>query len=161
MDLGMAGFIVGVMGVGLSILSYMKMQTARQAEKEIERKFMHYMAAQEFDELALAAVVIVGKLRRREWEDVADLAHKVGSSFGQARGARSRLLAPLERDKLDGAGIGLQRFIASLPVGANPADVPIEQMQTMISQCQMLVGIASELAGRLRVESILRPEEKE
>jgi len=58
------------------------MKTARRAEKEIERKFMHYMAAQEFGELALAAVQIAGKLRRREWNDVADLAHKVGSSFG-------------------------------------------------------------------------------
>jgi len=160
MILGIAGLVVGVIGIGLSILSYVKMETAREAEKELERKFMHYMAAQEFGELAIAAVAIVGKLRRREWEDVADLAHKVGSSFGQARGARSRLLVPLERDKLDGAGIGLQKLIASLPVGANPADIPIEQMQMMISQCQMLVETASELAGRLRVESILRPEEK-
>jgi len=160
MILGIAGLVVGIIGVGLSFLSYQRMKTARRAEKEIERKFMHYMAAQEFGELALAAVQIAGKLRRREWNDVADLAHKVGSSFGQARGARSRLLVPLERDKLDGAGIGLQKFIASLPIGANPADIPIEQMQTMISQCQMLVDIASELEGRLRVESILRPEEK-
>lgn len=160
MILGIAGLVVGIIGIGLSILSYQKMKTAEEAEKEIERKFMYYMAAQEFNELAFAAVAIVGKLRRREWEDVADLAHKIGSDFGQARGARSRLLVPLERDKLDGAGIGLQNFIASLPVGANPADVPIEQMQTMISQCQMLVDIASELAGRLRVEFILRPEEK-
>ncbi|SRR6266571_823164 len=139
MILGIAGLVVGIIGIGLSFLSYQKMKTAREAEKEIERKFMHYMAAQEFGELALAVVVIAGKLRRREWEDVADLAHKVSSSFGQARGARNRLLAPLERDKLDGAGIGLQKFIASLPIGANPADIPIEQMQTMISQCQMLV----------------------
>ncbi len=82
MILGIAGLVVGIIGVGLSFLSYQRMKTARRAEKEIERKFMHYMAAQEFGELALAAVQIAGKLRRREWNDVADLAHKVGSSFG-------------------------------------------------------------------------------
>ncbi len=160
MIFGIAGLVVGIIGIGLSILSYQKLKTAREAEKALEHKFMLYMAAQEFLDLTVAVVAIVGKLRRREWDDVADLAHMIGSSFGQVRGARNRLLASLEKDKLDGAGIGLQKFIGSLPVGPNPGEVPIEQMQIMISQCQMLVDITSEISGRLRVESLLTPEEK-
>jgi hypothetical protein len=158
--LSVLGLFIGIAGVALSVASYQKMKTAREAEKEIERKFMYYMAAQEFEKIAAEAVAIMGRVTRREWKLATEQAHNIGSAFGQVRGARTRLLVPLEKDKLDGAGIDLQRFIASLPVATDNVEVPVQQMQTMISQCQTLVDIASELAGRLGVDSILRPKEK-
>jgi hypothetical protein len=158
--LGIAGLIVGIIGVAIAVRSDQKMKTAREAEKQIERKFVHYMAAQEFEKLAMEAVTIVGKIRGREWGLVAEMADSIGPSLGQVRGARTRLLQPLERDKLDGAAISIQQFTESLPLGGGEAEVSAERVQTMISQCRALVDVASELAGRLRVESMQQPEEK-
>jgi hypothetical protein len=158
--LSVLGLVVGIAGGALSVFSYQRMKTAQDAEKEIERKFMHYMAAQEFEELGAQAIAIMDKVARREWGTCRDLAHKISFAFGQSRGARTRLLVPLEKDKLDGAGVELQSFMASLPVVVENPEVPVEGIQVMLSQCQALVNIASELTGRFRVESILRPEEK-
>jgi hypothetical protein len=158
--LSVIGLAIGIVGVALSVFSYQKMRTAREAEKDIERKFMHYSATQEFEKLAVEATAIMDKVARREWGPATEQAHGISSALAQARGARMRLLEPLEKDKLDGAGIDLQHFMASLPLPGQNVEVPVEQIQVMLSQCVTLANIASELAGRLRVESIVRPEEK-
>lgn len=152
--LGIAGLVAGIVGVGYAVKLDQKFRTAQEAEKQIEKKFMHYMAAQEFEELAKKAVGIMGNIRRREWDLVAELADDVGPSLGQARGARNRLLQSLEKDKLDVAATNFQEFIDSLPLPGGEPELTEEQIQTMLSRCRPLVDVASEIAGRLRVESI-------
>jgi hypothetical protein len=158
--LGTAGLVAGIVGVAYAVKLDQKLRTAREAEKRIEKKFMHYMAAQEFEELAIKAGGIMGKIRRREWALVPGLADDIGPSLGQIRGARNRLLQSLEKDRLDVAATNVQAFIDSLPLAGQEAELTEDQIQTMLSRCRPLVDIASEIAGRLRVESIQQSEDK-
>ncbi|HEY6945304.1 MAG TPA: hypothetical protein VI431_09215 [Candidatus Acidoferrum sp.] len=156
--LGIAGLVVGIVGVAYAVRLDQKLKTAQDAEKKIEKKFMHYLAAQEFEDLAIEASGIMGKIRRREWASVPDLADKMGVSLGMARGARSRLLQSLEKDRLDAAATDIQAFINSLPLEGHEPELAEDQIQMMLSRCRPLVEVASEIAGRLRVESIQQSE---
>jgi len=162
--LGIAGLAAGIIGVAVGVAYGVKLdqklRTAQEAEKQSERKFMHYMAAQEFEELAIKAAGIMGNIRRSEWALVPGLADKIGPSLGQVRGARNRLLESLEKDRLDVAAANVQAFIDSLPLGGHEAELTAEQIQTMLSRCRALVDVASEIAGRLRVESIQQSEDR-
>lgn len=159
--LGIAGLVAGIVGVGYAVKLDQKLKTARDAERQIEKKFMHYIAAQEFEELAMKVAAMMGNIRRREWALVPGLADKIGPSLGQARGARNRLLESLEKDRLDVASTSVQSFIDSLPIAGQEAQLTEDQIQTMLSRCRPLVDVASEIAGRLRVESIQQSEDKE
>jgi hypothetical protein len=156
--LGIAGLVAGIVGIAYAVKLDQKLKSAREAEKKIERKFMHYLAAREFDELAIVTAEIMGRIRRREWASVSGLADKVGPSLGNARGARNRLLQSLEKDRLDVAATNIQAFIGSLPLEGREAELTEDQIQTMLSRCQPLVDVASEIAGRLVVESIQQSE---
>jgi hypothetical protein len=158
--LGIAGLAAGIVGVAYGVRLEQRLKTAKEAEKQIEKKFMHYMAAQEFEELATIATGIMGCIRRREWPLATESADKIGLSLGQVRGARNRLLESLERDKLDVAATNFQAFIDSLPLLGREAELPEDQIQLMVPRCRQLVDVASEIAGRLRVESIQQSEEK-
>jgi len=160
-SLGLAGLVAGIIGVGYGMKLDQKFRTAQEAEKQIEKKFMHYMAAQEFEELANKAAGIMGNIRRREWALVTELADDIGPSLGQVRGARNRLLESLEKDKLDVAAANVQAFIDSLPLAGREAELTEEQIQIMLPRCRQLVDVTSEIAGRLRVESIQQSEDKE
>jgi hypothetical protein len=70
------------------------------------------------------------------------------------------LLQSLEKDRLDAASTNIQLFINSLPLAGREAELTEDQIQTMLARCRPLVDIASEIAGRLRVESIQQPEGK-
>ena len=155
--LGIAGLIVGLVGVGLSVRSDQKMKTAEKAKAQVERKFMQYMASQEFSKLAADGIALARAVRTGEWNAVADLAGKLSPALSETRGARTRLLGALERDKLDVAVADIQRFIASVPLNG-AAQVANVQLQSMILQCQGLADLASELAGRLSVESMSESE---
>jgi hypothetical protein len=158
--LGIAGVVAGIVGVAYGVKLDQKLKTAQAAEKQIEKKFMHYMAAQEFEDLATKAAEIMGSIRRREWALVPGLADDIGPSLGQVRGARNRLLQSLEKDRLDVAATNVQAFIDSLPLAGSEAGLTEDQIQTMLSRCRPLVDVASEIAGRLRVESIQQSEDK-
>jgi hypothetical protein len=162
--LGIAGLVTGVVGAAVGVAHGVKLdqklKTAREAEKQIEKKFMHYMAAQEFGELAIKVAGITGHIRRGEWAVVPELADKIGPILGQVRGERNRLLQSLEKDRLDAAATNVQDFIGSLPLAGHEAELTGDQIQTMVSRCRPLVDVASEIAGRLRVESIQQPEDK-
>lgn len=158
--LGIAGLVVGIVGVALAVRLEQKSRTAQEAERRIERKFMHYMAAQEFEKLAMEAVGIMGKIRVRDWGLVPQLADKIGPALGQVRGARNRLLQPLERDRLDAAALNIQQFIDSLPLSGQEGSLTEPQIQTMVNQCRPLADVASEVAERLGVESIEQTEER-
>jgi len=158
--LGIAGLAAGIIGVGYAVRLDQKLKTTQEAEKQIEKKFMHYMAAQEFEELAKKAAGIMGNIRRREWALVTELADDIGPSLGQVRGARNRLLESLEKDRLDVAATNIQAFIDSLPLAGREVELTEDQIQVMVPRCRQLVDVASEIAGRLRVESIQQSEEK-
>ena len=158
--LGIAGLVAGVVGVAYAVKLDQKFKNAKEAEKQIERKFIHYMAAQEFEDLAIKAGGIMGSVRRREWALVPGLADDIGPSLGQVRGARNRLLQSLEKDRLDVAATNVQAFIDSLPLVGQEAELTEDQIQTMLLRCRPLVDVASEIAGRLRVESIQQSEEQ-
>ena len=76
--LGVAGLVAGVIGVGYAVKLDQKVRTAEQAEKQIERRILHYMAAPEFEELAKKAAAMMGYIRRREWALVPGLADDMG-----------------------------------------------------------------------------------
>lgn len=158
--LGIAGLLAGIVGVGYAVKLDQKLKNAQEAEKQIERKFIHYLAAQEFEKLAVEAVAIMGKVRSREWAFVPGLADNIGPALGQVRGARNRLLQSLEKDRLDVASTNIQQFIDSLPLAGREAELTEDQIQTMLSRCRPLIDVASEIAGRLRVESIQQSEDK-
>ncbi|MDE3169466.1 MAG: hypothetical protein KGL75_04910, partial [Acidobacteriota bacterium] len=100
--LGIAGLVAGIagvaVGVGYGIKLDQKLKSARSAKKQIEKKFMHFMAAQEFDALALKASVIMRDIRRGQWAAVPATADELAILLGQARGARNPLLQSLEKD---------------------------------------------------------------
>jgi len=154
--LAIAGLVAAIAGVAVGVAHGVKLdqklKTAQEAEKQIEKKFMHYMAAQEFDELAIKAVGLMGKIRESEWALVRGLADDIGPSLGQVRGAHNRLLQSLEKDRLDVAATNVQAFIDSLPLAGGEAELTEEQIQMMLSRCRPLIDVASEIAGRLRVE---------
>jgi hypothetical protein len=158
--LAIAGLVVGIVGVGYGVRLEQRLKTAKEAEKQIEKKFMAYMTVQEFEELATKATGIMGCIRRREWPMATESADKIGASLGQVRGGRNRLLLPLEKDRLDVAATNVQRFIDSLPLAGGEAGLTEEQIQTMVLLCRPLVDIASEIAGRFRVESMQQSEDK-
>jgi hypothetical protein len=152
--------MAGIVGVAYAVKLDQKLRTAREAERQIEKKFMQYMAADEFEELAIKTSGIMVDIRKLEWALVPGLAYEIGPSLGQVRGARNRLLQSLEKDRLDVAATNVQAFIDSLPLAGSEAELTEDQIQTMLLRCRPLVDVASEIAGRLRVESMQQSEDK-
>jgi len=120
--LGIAGLVAGIVGVAYGVKLDQKLKTAREAEKQIEKKFTQYMAADEFEELAMKTAAIMGHIIRLEWALVPGLAYDIGPSLGQVRGARNPLLQSLEKDRLDVAATDVQAFIDSLPRAGSEAE---------------------------------------
>ena len=63
--LGIAGLVAGIVGVAYGAKRDQKLKTAREAEKQIEKKFMLYMATDEFQELAIKTAGILGYKKTR------------------------------------------------------------------------------------------------
>jgi len=158
--LGIAGLVAGIVGVAYGAKLDQKLKTAREAEKQIEKKFMLYMATDEFQELAIKIAGILGNRRRLEWALVPALGYEIGPSLGQVRGAHNPLLQSLEKDRLEVAATNVQAFIDSLPLAGREAELTEDQIQTMLLRCRPLVDVASEIAGRLRVASMQQSEDK-
>jgi hypothetical protein len=156
---GVVGLIVGAVGTLFAIRSDWKMKTAQQAQRQVEQKLLRHMATRSLESLAQSTLAIMGKIRRREWGDVAESAENLGQRVVEVRGAWSRLLEPLEKDRMDAAAMSIQQFIDSAPT-AVPQDEPPEQdVQFMLLRCRRLAEISSEVAGRLGVELMQQPEE--
>jgi len=156
--IGIVGLPIGIYGIYLALQSDRKLKTAQQAKDRIERKFNQYLGAQEFKGLAVDGLAIIQAVRKGDWPAVAMKAGLVNLDLPQARGARSRLLTSLESDKLDAAVAAMRRLNVSLPLADQPPSN--EQIQTMILQCQELVDLAGDLAGRLGVESMSEIEDE-
>jgi len=156
--LGILGFVVGLAGLGYAVRSDKKTQTAELARKRVERKFKQYLAAQEFQKLAADGLALMQNVTTGGWQSASTAANRIGSDLMKARGGHGISLTYLERDKLDVAVAEFQQFILSLHQAGN-AQPTGEQIQTMVSRCLTLAHTASELSGRLSVESMSESEE--
>jgi hypothetical protein len=159
--IGIVGVVIGVIGVIIAFKSDQKMKTARQAQKAVEKKLLHHMATRAFDNLAIDAIAVTTKIRERDWIVVAELGDNLGRRVGETRGAWHQLLEPLEKDMLDSAAASIQQFFNSIPIGNQVGNLqePEENLQLMLARCRSLVNVASEIAGRLGVQSIQQHEE--
>ena len=157
--IGVLGLLVGIIGIILAVRSDRKLKSAEQAKKRVERKFEQYMAARQFDKVATDGLALMQQIRTAGWQSASAAANTIGTDLLKARGAYARLLTGLEQDKLDVAVAEFQQFIISLPQAGQPQPTS-QQIQTMVSQCLVLVLTASELGGRLGVESMSESEEQ-
>lgn len=149
---GVLGLLIGTIGIILAVRSDRKFQATEQARKRVERKFKQYMAAQEFQKLAADGLGVMHEVTTGAWPSVTAIANRIGADLLRTRGGHTPLLTMLERDKLDVAVAEFQQFILSLPVGQS--QLTAQQTQAMISRCLTLAHTASELSGRLGVESM-------
>ncbi len=156
--IGVLGLLVGIIGIFLAFRSDRKLRTAEQARKRVERKFKQYMAAQEFQKLATDGLGLMQEVTAGAWHSATAIANRIGADLLKTRGGHAPLLTTLERDKLDVAVAEFQQFILSLPVGQ--PQLTAQQTQAMISPCLTLAHTASELGGRLGVESMSESEEE-
>ena len=156
---GIVGLIFGAVGTYFAVRSDRKMKTAQHAQHQVEQRLLRHMATRSLEGLTKNTLTIMGKIKRREWSDVAESAESLGQLVVEVRGAWGPLLESLEKDKLDGAAINIQQFIDSIPT-AEPEAQPAERdVQLMLVRCRRLAEIASEVAGRLSVELMQRPED--
>jgi hypothetical protein len=156
---GLVGLIVGAVGTLFAVRSDSKMKTAQQAQRQVEKKLLRHMATRSLEGLAQSTLAVMGKIRRHEWGDVAESAENLGQRLVEVRGAWTRVLDPLEKDKLDAAAMNIQQFIDSAPMAA-PEAPPLEHdVQLMLVRCRRLAEISSEVAGRLSVELMQQPED--
>lgn len=156
---GVLGLLVGIIGIILAVRSDRKLKTTEQARRRVERKFKQYMAAQEFQKLTTDGLGLMQEVTAGSWQSATAIANRIGADLLKARGGHAPLLTTLERDKLDVAVAEFQQFIVSLPQGGQPPPTAA-QTQAMISRCLTLAHTASELGGRLGVESMSEPEEE-
>jgi len=163
----MFGHILEVLGLvltgGFAIRAELRLKTVREAKREVERRFALYMASQEFENLVAELQNVHSKVRALDWDSAHGAAIKVVNALGRARAPRVRLqklLKPLERDNLDAAMNGVEQFIRALPLPNQLIQVPDADVQAMLSRCCRLAAVASEVGVRLRVESMVQPEDK-
>lgn len=158
--IGVVELLFGLTGIFLAVRSDRKLKTAEQARNRVERKFKQYMAAQEFEKLATGGLTLIQEVRTANWQSGITAGSRIGADLLKTRGAYAPLLTHLERDKLDVAAAEFERFILSLPQAGQPQPTAA-QTQAMILQCFTLAQTASELGGRLGVESMSESEEEE
>jgi hypothetical protein len=156
---GIAGLIIGVIGVWFAVKSERKMKTAQQAQRRVERKLLRHMATRRLENLTEDTLAVMVKIKRREWGDVAESAEILGQRVVEVRGAWSHVLEPLEKDKLDAAALSIQQFIDSTPTAETAPRPTDQEVQLMLVRCRRLAEISSEVAGRLSVELMQQPED--
>jgi len=156
---GVVGLIVGGVGTLFAVRSDGKMKTAQQAQRQVEQKLLRHMATRSLENLAENTLAIMGKIKRREWGDVAESAESLGQRVVEVRGAWTQVLEPLEKDKLDAAAMNIRQFIDSAPMAAPEAQPSEQDVHLMLVRCRRLAEISSEVAGRLSVELMQEPED--
>jgi hypothetical protein len=156
--MGFLGLIAGVVGIWYAVRADQKLQKVREAKKQVERKFLHTMASQEFGKIAVQATAMSRAARNSDWETLTGLVDETGAALLRARGARGRLLKPDEKDQLDVAISTMQYYNARLPL-PEETDVELERVQELIAAYQALKDTASELSGRFEVESEVEQED--
>jgi hypothetical protein len=156
---GILGLLAGIVGVWLAVRSDRKLKTAQQARRRVEKKLLRHMAVRNLENLTDNTLIIMAKIKSREWAGVAETAENLGQRVVEVRAGWSQLLEPLEKDKLDAAALNIQQFIDSAPTATPQAQPSEDDVQLMLVRCRRLAEIASEVAGRLGVELMQEPED--
>jgi hypothetical protein len=157
--IGLIGLPVGIVGAWFGFRSDRKMKTAQQAQRRVEQKLFRHMATRSLEGLAKDALALTGKIRRREWDGLAESGENLSQRVLEFRGAWGVLLEPLEKDKLDAAAMNIQQFIESAPTGVPALQPSEEQIRLMLVRCRRLTEVSSEVAGRLGVELMQNTED--
>ena len=142
----------GLLGLILAWRSYLKQQTAEEAQEKLRGRLLHAMAASNFGSLVHTTEMLVLRLRANEWQGAAELATTSNSVLARATGAGSSLLLPLETDKLEAARQQMGLLLHRLPAGTQ--EIPSgEDISSMIVGVYQITAIAAEIEGRLRTEA--------
>ena len=111
---GIVGLVVGAVGTYFAVRSDRTMKSAQHAQHRVEQRLLRHIA-RSLEGLTKNTLTIMGKIKRREWNDVAESAESLGQLVVEVRGAWGHLFESLEKDKLDGAAMNIQQFIDSIP----------------------------------------------
>ena len=142
------GLVLNLASVMVAVYSLIKLRSARQAARVARQKLLNQRATEEFDEMARGAANLSGLIRNQEWRRCAELSIALRISLARANGSWPGLLKGLEKDKLEVAAKGIQFLTARIPAEGRPLDG--EAMPQMIEQCNFVIDVVAEIAGRLK-----------
>ena len=140
--------VLNVASILVAVYSLIKMRSARQAARVARQKLLNQKAVEEFDEMARGAANLVRMLRNQEWHQSAELSTDLRIALARANGSWPSLLKGLEKDKLEAAGKGMQSLAAMIPAEGTTLDG--NALPQMIEQCNFMIDVAAEIAGRLK-----------
>ena len=140
--------LVTVVSLFVALRSEGKKRTALKAEKAAHQKLLNRLAAENFGEMARAALDLAAIVRSVDWNRTAELATALRGDLSQALGAWSKILDPSEKDKLRVASATVKALIEMIP--ATGENIEPARRQEMQSTCSFVIEVVSEVAGRLK-----------
>ena len=140
--------VLNVASILVAVYSLIKMQSARQAARVARQKLLNQRAVEDFEEIARGAGALSRSVRSQDWRHGAELATDLRVSLARANGSWPGLLKGLEKDKLEVAAKGIQFLTARIPAEGQPLDG--EAIPQMIEQCNFVIDVVAEIAGRLK-----------
>lgn len=140
--------VLNLASILVAVYSLIKMQSARQAARVARQKLLNQRAVEEFDEMARGAASLSMVIRNQEWRQCAELSTALRISLARANGSWPDLLKGLEKDKLEVAAKGIQSLTARIPAEGRPLEGEVTQQ--MIEQCNFVIDVVAEIAGRLK-----------
>jgi hypothetical protein len=165
--LGIAGFVIGVLGyrasargVRLSIEAGAREKTAQQAATAARQELLLQRAAEDFRAIGENVQNLTRAVTLSEWTNVQAVLVPLKKQLSEANGSFQKLLQGIDMDKLDGAILAVKRLVKAAQEFATregaAAAVPAETVQAMIAECDRIGGLVGEIYGRLKY---LRVEE--
>jgi len=148
--LSIASLLIGVLGVVIGIYGLRKAKTAGQAARVARQALLNQRAAEDFQEMTRTAISLASSIRTSNWDRTAELATDLRSDIAEALGAWSRILKSIEKDKFQVASASMKSLIELLP--GHQGDIQTERQQAILSQCDFVIEVVSEVAGRLKYE---------
>jgi hypothetical protein len=149
--LAILGLLIGIAGVGIAIYQTRKAASAQKAVEDFRQKLFLQRAALRFSELAPKTLLLVNRIRIKNWPECAELGTEIGAGLANATGFCSQLILTDERTSgsLELATDGLQYILEQLPV--DPAQAMDAQIiQEMTKKCMLIVYGVERIAGRLK-----------
>jgi glycine cleavage system H lipoate-binding protein len=160
--LGIAGFVIGVLGyrasargVRLSIEAGAREKTAQQAASAARQDLLFQRAAEDFRAIGENVERLTRAVTMSSWKEVQDVLVPLKRQLAEANGSFQNILKGIDMDKLDGAILAVKRLVKAaqeFPTGerAAAAAVPAETVQAMIVECGRIGGLVGEIYGKLK-----------
>ena len=140
--------LVTLVSLFVAIRSHSRMKTAREAEKSARQKLLNRLAAENFGDMARAALDLAAIVRSADWKRTADHSTALRGNLSQALGAWSKILDPSEMDRLQVASTTIRALIELIPGTGENIEQP--RQQQILSQCDFVIEVVYEVAGRLK-----------